>query len=48
MWMLKSRTHTRQFQKYWNGRPSLGAKDKAGRSNISEIDEYLGNLLDIS
>ena len=31
---------TRQFQKYWNGRPSLGAKDKAGRSNVSEIDEY--------
>ena len=34
-----SNTGTRQFQKYWNGRSSLGAKDKAGRSIISEIDE---------
>ena len=36
---LSTAAYTRQFQKYWNGRPSLGAKDKAGCSNTSEIGE---------
>ena len=37
--LMRKELVTPQFQKYWNGRPSLGAKDNAGRSNLSVIDE---------